>query len=116
MRMRDAVRLDARASLLESTQVVPGHGAELLGIVALELGNGQGSPALVGEAAARKDRHGQTLGEDGVNRRLDAAEGVVECDVNGTEAPDRAHLSQEQLETQGEPVLPRRRDRVVAEN
>jgi hypothetical protein len=115
MRMGHRMRSDQPAAIGMLAELVPGHGRELVRIVAGELRNAERS-APVRIPAADEDLQGHA---QPFERRKDgrgAAKGVVESDVNVPDAGESAHLAQDQLRPNGEPVLPDRRDGVVTED
>lgn len=109
------MRSDQPAAIGMLMELVPGHRRELVRIVAGELRNAERS-APVRVAAADEDLqgHAQPFKRRKNSRR--AAEGVVESDVNVPDAGESAYLAQKQLRSNGESVLPDRRDGVVTED
>ena len=115
VRMRDAVRTDVDATLDVTSKLIPAHRHELLRVVTFELGDRQRG------AGARERRADEDLDRDSepLELRKDlrrAAKGIVERHAHAAEAQQRPHLAQKEVGLDREPVLPGRRDRVVAED
>jgi hypothetical protein len=110
MRVRDPVRTD-----VEVSQLVPRHGRELVRIVVRELRDRERS-AVTRVAAADEDLHRDAQRLQRREGGRGAAERVVERRADAANACKRPHLPQEQFGRKTKPVLPRRRNRVVAED
>lgn len=113
--VRHAVRTHLHTALRVRSKLIPAHGRELLEIVALELRDRQG------RAVARVTRADEELKRNThpFERRKDArrtAKRIVEGRAHAPEAGEHTDLTQEQIRLDAEAVLPRRRDRVVADD
>src|SRR2546430_5412404 len=96
-------------------QLVPAHRRKLNRIVTGKLGDAQRSArARVPRADEDLDAHAEPLERRKDHRRV--SKRVVESSVHRPEARQRPDLSQQKIRGNAEPVLPARRDGVVAED
>ena len=119
MLVEDAMRGDLDVGGDELAERIPRQRLQLgdvADVLRSELRDQERRPAGVRETGTDEDGHRDVAGLQQGQGRDDAAEPVVEGDVDAPKASERVDLAQQEVEGHREPMRPVVRDGVIAEN